>query len=120
MFASDLPVQLATSYMPLVIAGSGEIEARQPRPVEAEFLGLTEAQYVLEGARIAYAEDDVPIETVINVFPSQQWRLSCEWPARWGTDLMADLPRHTVSVTTTAAGFRPAASWSWTRRQPMA
>ena len=48
---------------------------------EAEFLGLTEAQYVLEVARIAYAEDDMPIETVINVFPSQQWRLSYEWPA---------------------------------------
>ena len=107
--ASDRPVQLATSYIPLEIAGSEdiarpdtgprglyrrladrgyqvvkfaeEIEARQPRPGEAEFLGLTEAQYVLEVARIAYAEDDMPIETVINVFPSQQWRLSYEWPA---------------------------------------
>ena len=46
-----------------------------------EFLGLTEAQYVLEVARIAYAENDAPLETVINVFPSQQWRLSYEWPA---------------------------------------
>ncbi len=35
----------------------------------------------MEVARIAYAEDDMPIETVINVFPSQQWRLSYEWPA---------------------------------------
>lgn len=34
-----------------------------------------------EVARISYAEDDMPIETVINVFPSQQWRLSYEWPA---------------------------------------
>jgi GntR family transcriptional regulator len=109
MFASDRPVQVATSYIPLEIAGSEdialpdtgpsglygrltdrgyrvvkfaeEIEARQPRPGEASFLGLTEAQYVLEVARIAYAEDDRPIETVINVFPSQQWRLSYEWPA---------------------------------------
>ena len=112
MFASDRPVQVATSYIPLEIAGSEdialpdtgpsglygrladrgyrvvkfaeEIEARQPRPSEAEFLGLTEAQYVLEVARIAYAEDDMPIETVINVFPSQQWRLSYEWPAGVG------------------------------------
>ena len=109
MFASDRPVQLATSYIPLEIAGgedialpdtgptglygrladrgyqvvkfAEEIEARQPRSSEASFLGLTEAQYVLEVARIAYAEDDMPIETVINVFPSQQWRLSYEWPA---------------------------------------
>ena len=109
MFASDRPVQLATSYMPLEIAGSQdialpdtgptglyqrlaargyqvarfveEIEARQPRADEAAFLGLTEAQYVLEVARIAYTKDDLPVETVINVFPSQQWRLSYEWPA---------------------------------------
>jgi GntR family transcriptional regulator len=109
MFASDRPVQIAISYMPLEIAGSEdialpdtgptglyqrlavrgyhvtrfveEIEARQPRAEEADFLGLTEAQYVLEVTRIAYAEDDMPVETVINVFPSQQWRLSYEWPA---------------------------------------
>jgi GntR family transcriptional regulator len=64
-----------------VVKFAEEIEARQPRPSEAEFLGLAEAQYVLEVARVAYAEDDMPIETVINVFPSQQWRLSYEWPA---------------------------------------
>jgi len=109
MFASDRPVQLATSYIPLEIAGSQdialpdtgptglyqrltargyhaarfveEIEARQPRIEEAAFLGLTEAQYVLEVARIAYTENDLPIEAVINVFPSQQWRLSYEWSA---------------------------------------
>jgi hypothetical protein len=27
-------------------------------------------------ARVAYTKDDMPIETVINVFPGQQWRLS--------------------------------------------
>jgi GntR family transcriptional regulator len=109
MFASDRPVQLATSYIPLVVAGSQdialpdtgptglykrlaargypvsrfveEIEARQPRTDEAVFLGLTEAQHVLEVARIAYTKDDMPIETVTNVFPSQQWRLSYEWTA---------------------------------------
>jgi GntR family transcriptional regulator len=109
MFASDRPVQLATSYIPLQIAGNEdiavpdtgptglyqrlaargykvtrfaeEIEARQPRAEEAAFLGLTEAQHVLEVDRIAYTKDDRPVETVINVFPSQQWRLSYEWPA---------------------------------------
>ncbi len=107
MFASGRPVQLATSYIPWEIAGgedialpdtgptglyrrladrgyrvakfAEEIEARQPRADEANFLGLTEAQYVLEVTRIAYTEDGTPVETVINVFPSQQWRLSYEW-----------------------------------------
>lgn len=109
MFASGRPVQLATSYLPLAVAGSQdialpdtgptdlykrlagrgypvarfveEIEARQPRAEEAAFLGLTEAQQVLEVTRVAYTKDDMPIETVINVFPSQQWRLSYEWTA---------------------------------------
>ena len=42
---------------------------------------LTEAQQLLEVTRIAYTKDDMPVETVINVFPSQQWRLSYEWTA---------------------------------------
>lgn len=107
MFASDRPVQLATSYIPLPVAGGEdialpdtgptglyrrladrgypvarfveEIEARQPRADEAEFLDLTEAQNVLEVTRIAYTKDNLPIEAVLNIFPSQQWRLSYEW-----------------------------------------
>jgi GntR family transcriptional regulator len=109
MFASDRPVQLATSYIPLAIAGgqdialpdtgptglyqrlaargykvvrfAEQIEGRAPRHEEASFLGLTEAQHVLEVIRIAYADGDLPVETVTNVFPSQQWRLSYEWSA---------------------------------------
>jgi GntR family transcriptional regulator len=109
MFASDRPVQLAISYIPIEIAGgqdialpdtgptglyqrlgsrgyqvvrfTEQIEARHPRPEEAAFLGLTEAQHVLEVTRIAYAKDGLPVETVTNVFPSQQWRLSYEWAA---------------------------------------
>jgi GntR family transcriptional regulator len=110
MFASERPVQLAVSYIPLSIAGSEdialpdtgptglytrlaergfpvarfveEIEARRPRAEEASFLQLTEAQQVLEVVRIAYTADDTPLETVTNVFPSQQWRLSYEWTAK--------------------------------------
>lgn len=109
MFASERPVQLATSYMPLTVAGSEdialpdtgptglykrlatrghqvarfveEIEVRQPRAEEASFLLLTEAQLVLEVARTVYDTSDTLIEAVINVFPSQQWRLSYEWSA---------------------------------------
>ncbi|WP_405086426.1 GntR family transcriptional regulator [Microbispora sp. NBC_01389] len=109
MFVGDRPVQLATSYIPLTIAGgeeialpdtgpSGlyrrlsergyriarfveEIEARHPSEEEAEFLKLTEAQQVLEVTRIAYTTEDVAAESVFNIFPSQQWRLSYEWTA---------------------------------------
>jgi GntR family transcriptional regulator len=107
MFASKRPVQLAVSYLPVSVAGGEEIalpdvgptglyarlaerghrvarftediEARQPRADEASFLQLTEAQQVLVVVRVAYDADGVPLETVFNVFPSQQWRLSYEW-----------------------------------------
>lgn len=109
MFASERPVQLATSYIPPAVAGSQdialpgtgptglykrlaarghhvarsleEIEARQPRAQEAEFLQLTEAQAVLEAARIVYDDEGQAVEAVLNVLPSQQWRLSYEWNA---------------------------------------
>jgi hypothetical protein len=35
----------------------------------------------MEVARIACTESGMPVETVINVFPGQQWKLSCEWMA---------------------------------------
>ena len=47
-----------------------QIKARYPRPDEAAFLGLIEAQHLIEVTRIAYANNDPPVETVINVFPS--------------------------------------------------
>jgi len=110
MFASERPVQLATSYVPIEVAGSQDIalpdtgptglyerlaargfkparfaediEVRQPRREEAAFLRLTEAQPVLVVARTVYDAADRPVEAVINVFPSQQWRLSYEWSAQ--------------------------------------
>lgn len=110
MFASERPVQLAISYIPLAVAGSQDIalpdtgptglykrlaarghqvarftediEVRKPRAQEAQFLSLTEAQPVLEVARTVYGIDEKPIEAVINVFPAQQWRLSYEWAAQ--------------------------------------
>jgi GntR family transcriptional regulator len=67
-------------YQRLVARGHPMVRfARQPRPGEAAFLRLTEAQHRLEVTRIVYANDDLPVETVINVFPSQQSRLSSEW-----------------------------------------
>jgi hypothetical protein len=51
----------------------------RPRAEEASFLQLTDAQLVLVVVRVAYDAEGTPLETVFNVFPSQQWRLSYEW-----------------------------------------
>jgi len=56
-----------------------DIEARRPRAAEVAFLQLTDAQQVLVVVGVACDKDDTPLETVFNVFPSQQWRLSYEW-----------------------------------------
>ena len=126
MFASGRPVQLAISYIPVSIAGGQDIAlpdtgptglyqrlasrgypvvrfaeqigARPPRPDEATFLGLTEAQHVLEVTRIAYAKDDLPVETVINVFPASNGGCPTSGQRSSGGP-MGELPRHSVSVT---------------------
>lgn len=107
MFADERPVQIAASYIPLSIAGSvdlafpdtgptgiyerlaerghqvvrfvEEIESRRPTDEEADFLHISSAQYVLEVVRFAYDRIGKPLEVVINVFPSQLWRLTYEW-----------------------------------------
>lgn len=109
MFADERPVQLAASYTPMHIAGSAdiafpdtgpsgfyerlaerghrvvrfveEIEARRPNEEEADFLQLSPAQYVLEVTRFALNRTAQPLEMVINVFPSQMWKLAYEWVA---------------------------------------
>jgi GntR family transcriptional regulator len=109
MFADERPVQMAASYIPLSIAGSvdlafpdtgptgiyerlaerghrvvrfaEEIESRRPSPDEGEFLRIPQAHHVLEVVRFAYDRLGRPLEGVINVFPSQLWRLTYEWTA---------------------------------------
>ena len=53
--------------------------ARTWMPVSSSTSRATPSAGVLEVVRIAYTADDMPVETVINVFPSQQWRLTYEW-----------------------------------------
>lgn len=109
MFADDHPVQVAASYTPMSVAGSAdvafpdtgptgfherlaerghrvvrfveEIESRRPTDDEAEFLRISTAQQVLEVTRYALDRNARPLELVINVFPSQLWKLSYEWAA---------------------------------------
>lgn len=109
MFADDRPVQLATSYIPLSVAGgvdlafpdtgptgiyerlakrgfhvsrfAEEIESRRPDEEEAGFLRISPTQHVLEVTRLAYDRLGRVLEATVNVFPSQLWRLSYEWSA---------------------------------------
>lgn len=109
MFADERPVQLAASYIPMSVAGdvsiafpdtgptglyerlaerghrvvrfAEEIEARRPTEEEADFLRISKAQHVLEVVRFAFDRTGRPLEVVINVFPSQLWKLTYEWTA---------------------------------------
>jgi GntR family transcriptional regulator len=126
MFVNGRPVQIASSYIPLSIAGSvdlafpdtgptgiyerlaerghqvarfvEEIESRRPSEEEASFLGISPAQPVLEVTRLVYDRVSRPLEAVINVFPSQLWQLTYEWEGQPRTE-SSGLPRHSVSVT---------------------
>lgn len=109
MFADDKPVQIAASYTPLDVAGSPdiafpdtgptglykrlaergfkvvrfveEIEGRRPTPEEVDFLHISSGQHVLEVVRLAFDRLGRAIEVVVNVFPSQPWKLTYEWAA---------------------------------------
>ncbi|MFD9819098.1 GntR family transcriptional regulator [Streptomyces violascens] len=108
MLADDVPVQLATSYLPLEIAegtrleevdtGPGgsisrlaelghaqatiteNIEVRTPTPEEVEALDMAEDQRVFEIAHIGRTEDGRAVEVTVHVLPSHLWRLSYTWP----------------------------------------
>ena len=103
------PAQLATSYIPLSIAGSTglafpdtgpagiharlaerghrverfveEVESRRPDAEEAQFLRISRTHHVLEVTRLAFDRKGRVLEVTVNVFPSNLWRLSYEWAA---------------------------------------
>ncbi|MEU9279480.1 GntR family transcriptional regulator [Streptomyces sp. NPDC048341] len=108
MLADDVPVQLATSYLPLEIAGgtrleeidtgpggsksrlaelghaqdhiTEDIEVRRPTPEEVAALDMAEDQRVFEIAHIGRTEDGRAVEVTIHILPSHLWRLSYSWP----------------------------------------
>jgi GntR family transcriptional regulator len=116
MYADDVVVQVATSYIPLDIAsgtdiaypdtgpsgiyarldgrGHGpvrfteDIEVRRPTEDEALILRIPEGQPVLEVLRTAYAADDRPVEACANVLAAYQWRLTYQWSQ--GSDVEPD------------------------------
>ncbi len=107
MYGSNRPVQLATAYIPMAIAGDeslafpdagptemyrrlGErghrpvrfveqIEVRRPTAEESEFLQLTTGVPVFVVTRTAYDHADTPVEATTNVLASNQWLLTYEW-----------------------------------------
>lgn len=107
MFAEDKPVQLATSYIPMAVAGSvdiaspdtgpsgmyariaergfgpvrftEDIEVRGADDEEAHFLNIALGQPVFAVLRTAFDAEDRPVETCLNVLAALQWRLSYSW-----------------------------------------
>lgn len=107
MFADDMPIQIAISYIPLRYAGSldlalpdtgpsgiykrladrgfgpvrfvEEIDVRASTPEEAKFLRIPSQQIVFEVVRSAIDEDDKPVEACLNILSAVQWRLHYAW-----------------------------------------
>lgn len=107
MFADGKPVQVATSYIPMDVAGSvdiatpdtgpsgmfarladrgfgpvrftEDIEVRPPTTDEATFFKIPENYQVFSLLRTAYTDDDRPVEACLNVLVAAQWRLSYSW-----------------------------------------
>ena len=107
MYADDVPVQIATSYIPWEIAagtpitqadtGQGgtysrladlghpvarfteRITVRMPEADEAVVLRLSEDQPVYVVHHVAWTADDRPVEITIHVMPVHQWLLDYDW-----------------------------------------
>lgn len=107
MTADDVPVQLATSYIPGEIAfnsplenvdtGAGgmisrlaemgyaqaevteEINVRTPTPEEIEQLQLTEDARVYELLHVARTAEGRAVEVAVHVMPTHQWTLRYGW-----------------------------------------
>jgi GntR family transcriptional regulator len=108
MYASDVPVQLATSYVPWTIAGgtrlteadtgpggtysrlaelghpvarfTERVTVRTPSPEEEDFLRLTEEQKVFSIFHLAFDQDGRPVEVTVHTLPTHQWVLDYAWP----------------------------------------
>ncbi|MGI5322311.1 GntR family transcriptional regulator [Actinomadura nitritigenes] len=107
MFADDVPIQIAESYIPLEIAAGTALEqadsgpggiisrfaelghaqvriterltVRPPTAEEAHFLRMTPEQRVYRVIHTGWTADDRPIEICVHVMPTHQWELEYEW-----------------------------------------
>jgi GntR family transcriptional regulator len=109
MYASDEPMQLATSYIPWSLAegtqmaepdsgpggiysrladiGHGpvhfteDVTTRLATPEESSFLRLPTPAPVLYLVRTAFDAGDRPVEICEHIMSGERWQLSYEWPA---------------------------------------
>lgn len=107
MFADDKPIQTATSYIPMDIAGSvdiampdtgpsgmyvriaergfapvrfaEDIEVCGASPEDAAFLNIASGQPVFSILRTAFDLTGRPVEVCSNILAALQWRLSYSW-----------------------------------------
>jgi len=107
MYADDIPVQLAPSYIPLDIAegtalmqddtGPGgmlsrladlgyaevrfteSVRTRRATREEGEFLGLADDSPVMEIWHVGWTCDDRPVEVCVHSVPAYGWVLDYEW-----------------------------------------
>lgn len=107
MWADEAPVQIATSYTPMIYAGSldvakpdtgpsglyrrlaergygpvvftEDIEVRGATQDEAKFLGIPVGEPVYEVLRTAIDTEGRKVETCANVLAAKQWRLTYRW-----------------------------------------
>lgn len=109
MYADDIPVQIATSYIPQEIAegtalaqedsGPGGIisrfaelgqaqvritehlTVRPPTAQEAGILNLSEDNRVYDVTHTGWTANGRPVEVCLHVMPTHLWELDYEWPA---------------------------------------
>lgn len=107
MYADDVPVQIAPSYIPLDIAAgtvleqsdqgpggmvsrmadlgyrqvrmSERITVRPPDEEEANFLQMSTDQRVYVITHVGYTADDRPVEVCVHVMPTHYWTLDYSW-----------------------------------------
>lgn len=107
MYAEDKPVQIASSYIPMTVAGSvdiaqpdtgpsgmyariaergygpvrftEDIEVREAQEDEAAFLGISPGQPIFAILRTAFDRKDRPVEACLNVLAALQWKLTYAW-----------------------------------------
>ncbi|CAM3657689.1 UTRA domain-containing protein [Nocardiopsis rhodophaea] len=107
MYADGKPVQIATSYIPMDVAGSvdiampdvgpsgmyarisergfgpvrftEDIEVRGAAEEEVTFLRIAPGQPVFAVLRTAFDAEDRPVETCLNILAALQWRLTYSW-----------------------------------------
>lgn len=108
MYADDVPVQLADSYIPLDIAGGTALEeedtgpggmisrmadlghaqvritervtVRPPTPEEIAFLDILEDHRVYAVTHVGWTAEGRAVEVCLHTMPTHQWLLDYEWP----------------------------------------